>query len=109
MKDQLSITERDKLRCDILRGAVDRDAFKALGLHPADEMLLEMWLPRPRTTALAGSQTPERVAQIAEAVRTKMTPEPRDAIAFLRNADESRIAPLLNTEDLNTILKWRKT
>jgi hypothetical protein len=103
----LSIAERDKLRFQVERKEVSRDALKKMKLTEVDRQIVEQHLPKVREPLSSPAGTPDRIEQIAATIEGKTWPPVHDPIAFLHNAAESRLMPLLDTDDFDAVMRWR--
>ncbi len=84
----LTITERDKLRAEVARGAVDREALKRMNLAPIDRYAAEIHLPKVKTPSGGNASVPDAIARIAATIVEKTSPPVREPIEFLRNTDD---------------------
>lgn len=107
MKPQLSITERNRLRTEIIRGALDRSALKKLDLHPHGAYALELFLPKAAPTP-PDSTVPLVIERIANDIRDSLSGSAlNDPISFLRSGNIDSIRALLDDEDFARVEKFR--
>jgi hypothetical protein len=105
MKEQLSITERDRLRVEIIRGALDRDDLQAMALHPHDQWALSLYLP---TAQKHGRHVPDRLAQIAASLTDRLSgSDLLDPVGYLLHGNLASIAALIDADDLAFVERCR--